>query len=389
MTAYRCGFRISALWHSTAKCVELRAKRTKRKYGHFRGCVVKARKLPSGKWNVQVLDYIDDDGKMHKRSFTASTKQQAEFLAAKFKSERTEGGQDGSVEDMVERAIRQKASALSPSTLRGYNKVLNNQIKPYAFGKVRLSVVSSRHVQQWVSVMVGNGLSPKSIKNALGVFTSCYQYSGGDRVFRVKLPQASAKRRRVPSIAEVEAVLKYFDDADDLDMIAAVKLCAFASLRRGEICALTAKDVDRTNKTITVNKAVVETEDGFLVVKAPKTSSSVRVIPVSKFVLRGLPLSGKIVNIPPHQVTNRFCRAMDKLNVERFSFHDLRHFYASLAHNRGVSDITIQENAGWSSAATMKGIYWGAISEEVRMQTNLLNDFIDGRFLCTELCTEV
>ena len=339
---------------------------------------MKARKLPSGKWNVQVLDYIDDAGKMHKRSFTAATKQQAEVLAAKFKSERTEGGQDGSVEDMVERAIRQKASALSPSTLRGYNKVLNNQIKPYAFGKVRLSVVSSRHVQQWVSVMVGNGLSPKSIKNALGVFTSCYQYSGGERVFRVKLPQASAKRRRVPSIADVQKILDYF--ADDPDMTAAIKLCAFASLRRGEVCALTANDIDRKRKTITVNKAITETADGNWIVKAPKTASSVRVIPVSDFVLSALPMKGKVVQILPYQVTNRFCRAMNELNVERFSFHDLRHFYASLAHNKGVSDITIQAAAGWSSASTMKNIYWGEISEESRAQADKLNDYIDSTF---------
>lgn len=339
---------------------------------------MKATKLPSGNWRVQVLDYVDADGKMHKRSFTASTKQQAEFLAAKFKSERTEGGQDGSVEDMVERAIRQKASALSPSTLRGYNKVLNNQIKPYFFGKVRLSVVSSRHVQQWVSVMVGNGLSPKTIKNALGVFTSCYQYFGGERIFRIKLPQASAKRRRVPSIADVQKILDYF--ADDGDMTAAIALGAFVGMRRGEICALTAKDIDRNHKTITVNKAVTETDDGSWIVKVPKTASSVRVVPVSQFVLDLLPNSGKIVTVLPYIITNRFCRAFDDLGIERFSFHDLRHFYASLAHNKGVSDITIQAAAGWSSAATMKNIYWGEISEEFRAQADKLNDYIDSTF---------
>ena len=339
---------------------------------------MKARKLPSGKWNVQVLDYIDEDGKKHVRSFTATTKQQAEYLAVRFKSERTEGGQDGSVEDMVERAIRAKASALSPSTLRGYTKVLNSQVKPSAFGKFRLSVVSTKHVQSWVSWMIAQGLSPKTIKNAVGVFTSCYQFSGGERVFRVKLPQASARRRRVPNIADIRKILGYF--ADDGDMTAAIALGAFAGMRRGEICALTAKDVDRKKKTITVNKAITETGDGNWMLKVPKTASSVRVIPVSQFVLDLLPHSGKIVKILPYIITNRFCLAMKRLDVEPFSFHDLRHFYASLAHNRGVSDITIQAAAGWSSAATMKGIYWGEISEETRQQTDKLNDYIDSTF---------
>jgi integrase len=342
---------------------------------------MKARKLPSGKWNVQVLDYMDENGKMHKRSFTAATKIEAESKAAAFKFERTEGGQDGAVADMVERAIRQKAPALSPSTLRGYKKILEQQIKPSPIAKARVSVISSAHLQKWIGWMLGNGLSPKSIKNAYGLFTSCYQFMGGEKVFRVKLPQASAVRKHVPSIADVQAVMEYF--ASDPDMTAAIRLCAFASLRRGEVCALTAKDVDRKRKTIRVNKAVTETADGEWITKVPKTASSVRVVPVSQFVLDALPTSGKCVNIPPAQVTNRFCRAIEKLKeqgIAPFSFHDLRHFYASLAHNKGVSDITIQAAAGWSSAATMKSIYWGEIGEETREQTDKLNNYVDSAF---------
>ena len=340
---------------------------------------MKARKLPSGKWNIQVLDYIDADGKMHKRSFTASTKAQAEYEAARFKAERTEGGQDGAVADMVERAIRAKTPTLSPSTLRGYNKVLNQYIKPSAFGKVRLSVVSSQHVQAWIGWMISKGLSPKSIKNSLGVFTSCYTFSGGERRFNVRLPQAMPKRRRVPSIADVRAVLDYF--ADDPDMTAAICLCAFASLRRGEICALNTHCVDRVKKTITVNRSIVLTPEGVWLTKAPKTASSYRVIPVSEFVISALPKVGeRIVKITPNQITNRFCRAIKELPVEPFSFHDLRHFYASLAHNKGMSDITIQAAAGWSSAATMKGIYWGEISEETKAQTDKLNNYVDSVF---------
>lgn len=339
---------------------------------------MKARRLPSGKWQTQVLDYIDANGKRHVRSFTAATKADAEFQAAKFKTERTEGGQDGAVADMVQRTIRQKAGALSPSTLRGYEKIYNNQIKDAPFGRIRVSALTTDKVQSWISWMMVRGLSPKSIKNALGVFTSCYQYSGGDKTFRVRLPQGRNARKHVPSIADVQAVLRYFKD--DPDMTAAIRLCAFASLRRGEICALSAHDVNRRTRMIIVDKAVTETPSGAWVVKQPKTASSVRTVKVSQFVIDALPKSGPVVSIPPSQITNRFGRAVKRLKVEPFSFHDLRHFYASLAHNRGVSDITIQAFAGWSSAATMKNIYWGEISEEAARQTDGLNAFIEQTF---------
>lgn len=339
---------------------------------------MKARRLPSGKWNVQVLDYIDANGKQHKRSFTASTKVQAEYEAMRYKMERTEGGDDGAVADMVERAIRQKAPVLSPSTLRGYEKILAQQIIPSPIAKVRVSAVTSRHLQTWVSWMITKGLAAKSIKNALGVFTSCYQFSGGETRFNVKLPQAMPRRKHVPSKADVKTVLDYF--ADDKDMTAAIRLCAFASLRRGEVCALTASDVDRRRKTITVSKSVTQTKDGDWIIKPPKTSASFRVIPVSNFVLEALPNVGRCVKVSPAVITNRFCKAVAALDVEHFSFHDLRHFYASLAHNKGVSDLTIQGTAGWSSVATMHDIYFGEISDEASEQMRIFNDYVDEAF---------
>lgn len=36
--------------------------------------------------------------------------------------------------------------------------------------------------------------------------------------------------------------------------------------------------------------------------------------------------------------------------------------------------------AGWSSAATMKGIYWGEISEETKAQMDKVNGFVDSKY---------
>lgn len=339
---------------------------------------MKAKLMPSGNWNVKVLDYIDERGKKHIRSFTAPTKEQAELLGAQFKANRTEGGKDGSVADMIERSIREKASVLSPSTLRGYNKIYDNMVEPSRFGRLRVSTLSNQQVQQWISWMVGQGYSPKSIKNAVGVFTSCYRYHGGERLFRVKLPQASARRRRVPSIADVKMVINYF--ADDEIMTNAIRLGAILGLLRGEICALTAADINRKVCSIRVNKAVTETADRKWIIKAPKTASSVRVVPAFPELIAGLPKSGNVVPVNPDVITNRFCRAIRALPVIPFSFHDLRHFSASLLHNRGAADITIQSILGWSSPGVMKEVYWNEIEEETQRQMKNFFDFVRAVF---------
>ena len=341
---------------------------------------MKAKKTASGKWNVHVLDYVDMYGKRHVRSFTAGTKAKAELLAAKFKADRTENGIDGSVSDMVERSIREKAASLSPSTVRGYYKILENMIEPTRFGEMRVSTLTTPAVQQWVSWMVRQGYSQKSVKNAVGLFTSCYTFYGGEKAFRVRLPQASARRRRVPSESDVKAILQYFDDRHDTDMMNAIRLCAFVSLRRGEISALTAGDIDRAKCTVRVNKSMTETPTREWVVKVPKTASSVRVAPAPRFVIDALPTEGRIVPLNPDVITNMMCRAVKELPVMPFTFHDLRHFFASSAHNNGMSDITTQSIAGWSSPQTMKEVYWGEITEETQRQTKMFHEHLEKEF---------
>lgn len=46
--------------------------------------MAKAKKLPSGNWRVRIYSHTDVQGKKHYESFTASTKQQAEMMGAKF-----------------------------------------------------------------------------------------------------------------------------------------------------------------------------------------------------------------------------------------------------------------------------------------------------------------
>ena len=338
---------------------------------------MKARQLPSKKWQTQP-SFFDTKGVRHRKSIVADTKEEAEFLAKKFKREHKEGVYAGTVAEMVRNAIAEKEAVLSPATIRGYLKVLKNNIVQSPFAKARVVSLKNRDVQSWVSWMVTQGYAPKSVKNAYGVFQSSYQFYGGEKKFRVRLPPMNRKRKHVPSESDVRAVLEFF--ADDPDMTAAINLCAFGGLRRGEACALTAKDVNRHTKTIRVNKALTLTLDGSWVTKSPKTFSSIRDAKVGDAVLESLPKSGKCVNIPPSAVTNRFCRAVKQIGVKPFSLHDLRHFHASLAHFLGVAEFAIQYNDGWASQATMKDIYYGGIEEQHRKQMDILNNYIDINF---------
>ena len=86
--------------------------------------MAKAVKLPSGNWNVRVLEYTDKYGKKHFKSFTAPTKQEAEYLAADYYANKRSKDRTGTNITLREAFRRYIDNAvLSPSTLRQYNQI--------------------------------------------------------------------------------------------------------------------------------------------------------------------------------------------------------------------------------------------------------------------------
>lgn len=114
---------------------------------------------------------------------------------------------------------------------------------------------------------------------------------------------------------------------------------------------------------IHVHKAAVFNDKGELIKKTTKTISSDRYIDLPSYVTDLFPKSGYIVNITPDVITSRFERAIKKLDLPHFRFHDLRHYSASVMHAIGVPDQYIMERGGWSSDAVLKQIYRGTMDD--------------------------
>ena len=236
-----------------------------------------------------------------------------------------------------------------------------------SLGDMKLHDLTSDAVQAWVNDFAAEH-SPKTVKNAYGLISAVVDTFAGDIRLKVTLPQKIQSQLYVPSDSDIKAILDYFGE-NDKDMELAVYLAAFGTLRRSEICALTADDVH--GNVISVNKAMVRSSGGDWVIKTTKTVSSTRAVPMPDFVIEKLPESGPIVNISPSMVTNRFIRALQKLDITAFRFHDLRHYAASIMHAIGVPDQYIMQRGGWSSDHTLKAIYRGTIEEYSQKYTDM------------------
>lgn len=333
-----------------------------------------ATKLPSGKYRVQVLSHIDPAGKRHFKSFTAKTAKEALMLAEQWKEERPADKMDISLCEATERYIQAKEPVLSPTTIRNYNGIVKTHLQG-SFGKTLLSELDSTTVQIWVSDIARNR-SPKTVRNAYGLVRATLDMFAPDLRLRVQMPAKKHVELYTPSDEDIRQLLASITDPE---LHLAVVLAAFGTLRRGEIMALTGGDFDREG--VTISKAAVMTETRDWVIKAPKTYSSNRYVPLPSAVLKEVSALHRKKNEPiftvdGNVISARFTRAVEKAGLPHFRFHDLRHYSASIMHAIGVPDQYIMQRGGWATDNVMKTVYRNVIDlEKARQDKKILEHF--------------
>ena len=341
----------------------------------------KAKKLPSGNWRIQVFLGRDENGKKIIKSITANSKRDCEYKAAMFISNR-EAALNKTESLTVKQGIRYyidtKEGTLSPSTIKGY---MTHYRRHYTFIEdIKLADLNQSIVQSWISSLAKT-LSPKSVSNAYGLFVAMLNYLEVKICLsNVKLPQKIQNDITVPTNAEVKKILDYFK-GNNKDMYIACLLAAEGTLRRGEICALTAADVDKSNNTISVHRSkVMDKNNSWIIKDVPKNDSSNRVIQLPAEVIALLPKSGYIVKTSPSHITRIYANTIKKLGLPHSRFHDLRHYAASIMHAIGIPDVYIMKRGGWSNDKTLKAIYRNELSDFDKQYTEMTNNYFSSIF---------
>lgn len=339
--------------------------------------MAKPRKLKSGRWNIQIFTHRDENRKRHYKSITADTKKECLTMAARYQYvEQRKIRKDVSVYEAIDMYIESRKEVLSASTVKAYKSMLRT-----GFGKIekiRIRAIDSAVVQDWIAAL-SRKLSPKSVANHHGLLVSAISYIDPSIQLKTQLPQRKVYNAYVPTNAEVESLINYFEDSDDIDMANAVRLAAYGTLRRSEICGLRQGDIDRVKNVIHVHSAEIMTEDEKLLHKdVPKTSASDRYIQMPEEIIAGLPEKGKPVDITPNVLSLRFRKAVKLTQQEHIRFHDLRHYAASVMHVIGIPDAYIMKRGGWETDSTLKKIYRGTMSDYEEKYTEILLDEIRG-----------
>ncbi len=345
-----------------------------------------AKKLSSGSWRCLVYSHTEKipqpDGSIKKKriykSFTDDDpspkgKRRCEKAAATWAAAKEQYTSPSklTVKQAIAKYCDTKSNVLSPATLRGYRQMSKKRYA--ALDDKKICDLKSAEVQDWINDL-SSRYSPKYVKNIYGLLSAVMDTFAPELHIRIKIPQQVLPDLYVPSDSDISAIIDYLKK-NDIQMLRAVYLAAFGTLRRSEVCGLDRKDV--CGKIIRVRQAVVKGPDRGYKTKTTKTFKSQREIRMPDFFFDILPEQGKIVDLTPAQVTLRFKRALRKANVPPFRFHDLRHYAASIMHALGVPDQYIMQRGGWSSDVTLKRIYRNSIKDYENVFTDKLLSHFD------------
>ena len=308
-----------------------------------------AKKLPSGSWRVRAYIGKDAEGNHIYKSFTATTKKQAEFLAAEFLAKKKALPESMTVGEAIDRYIASKDGVLSPSTISSYKMKRRNRLQ--SLMSIRLDRLTREDVQKAVNDDAKR-MSAKSVIDSHGLLSSALKMFAPDFVLRTTLPRKIKKlKRNLPTSNEVMQIVS--GDEIELPVLLALCLC----LRVSEVRGLKKSDID--GDCVLIQRIIVTVDGKNIEKELAKTDATRRIEKLPPFLKdMMLAVDGEyITGLSGQALYKRFTRRMAKAGFSNVRFHDLRHIAASDMHAQGISDRVASERGGWAGTQTMREVY--------------------------------
>ena len=324
--------------------------------------VPKPVQLESGKWSAQLMR----DGKRVR--ITADSEAEYYVKARAIKAGLIEAEKQApkmTVGEAVDEYIASKDRVLSPSTIKGYKSLRENRFKPYMDRDIRSGI----NWQRAINDELGENIGPKSVRNAWSLIEAAITAQG------VQLPAVTLPRK-------VKAERPWLDYEQIQTFLVAIRgrkcelacLLALHSLRMSEILAL--KHDSLQGDIIRVRGAVVINQHGEYVYKEQnKTTKSRRDVPVMIPRLSEIWPAGD-PEIQKHAAINEMVQTIcERAGLPPITMHSLRHSMASLAYHLKWDVMTTCRVGGWSSPATVQGIYTHLAEQDLNENVQKMREF--------------
>jgi len=302
--------------------------------------------------------------------------------------------------------------SLAVTTQDTYRKTLDEEKHGLIafFGERQLAKIDNRHVQDYVDMMVDEGLNPKTIKNHVmllnSIFTYAMKYGYLERktspCYLIDMPKYVKKKIKAYSPDEIQKLLGLVNEANDMLLSFSVYCGIGLGLRRSEVAALTIDSFDMDRRCVNITQACVRANNEYHI-KAPKSVAGNRTIFMSDEVYKVVKqmivrynknrlkhgkkfndsrflLSDEYGNPKgPTHISNTFAKFVKKHSEELppISYHGLRHTFASNLITVANADVvSVKELMGHSDINMTLGTYSHSFDERKIALADAMNQVL-------------
>lgn len=364
-------------------------------------------KRKDGRWEARYIHHYEN-GKAKYRYVYGRT-----YAAAKAKRNAEQAAPEPSRPMMSYRVITfevladewlfDKKTDIKESTYTRYHRIVTQYLLP-RLGAEALEKLDQRYLNGLTSVLLAQGgasgraLSPKTVTDILCVLKAILKYGSENNfpcrsIGRLKYPQKKRKQVEILSGEGRKKIEQCLLEAGDTISLG-ILFTLFTGVRIGELCGLRWSDIDFENATVSICRTVERIADlnphavrkTKVILSEPKTENSVRVIPLPDFLLAYLErhrrggncyfLTGSTNYTEPHQYYVRYQKYLKRNAIGTYTFHALRHTFATYCVEKGFDAKSLSEILGHSSITTTLSIYVHPSMQQKKAQMEKLTPCI-------------
>lgn len=276
--------------------------------------------------------------------------------------------------------LKKTEDKVGPTTFISYKNIVQNSICPYFRERsILLYDLKPIHIEEYYEYLHERGTSNNTIirhhANIHKALKEAFRKEliSSNLAEKINRPKAEDFISHPYSLEESNRLLEIIK-GEKLELV--VILALFYGLRRSEVLGLRWSAVDFERETIIINHSVTQavTDGKYTVLPQDKLkrTSSFRTMPLIPIIKESLLAERGKQNpnendyicidankqvIKPNYVSQEFVKMLERYNLRRIRFHDLRHSCANLLIGQRVPLIEVQQWLGHSTIAITADLY--------------------------------
>lgn len=280
--------------------------------------------------------------------------------------------------DLAHEWLNFKRGAVKDATYARYRHLYEKHIDP-KFGSADLRSLDPAEIEAEICAKQktgsGDGLAPKTVLDILSVCRLMIAY-GTERKHLPSRKQSNPRPHPPAAFAESRITVMMPKERTSLERYVleqgdirhfGIFLALYTGIRIGELCALKWDDVDLGNGILHINHTLQRLHDYTdhsaartkVVIGSPKTRASARMIPLSSFLVDKL---SAFSSLPEHYLLTDtekpeetrsylyfYKRQLSACGLPEYTFHTIRHTFATRCVEEGVDIKALSELLGHSN----------------------------------------